>query len=174
VPGHQVAEVAVLELLAQVPAERQEPQPADQVGAGPVRVADPGQVVPGQPGPVRQQVGDGHPAGHHGIVQPQAGQIVLERALPLQEAVVDEGADRRDGERLRDRPDGEQRVLGDRRFRGLVTVAPAGGQDDVPVPDGGDGAPRDLPGSQLPGDELIDALHGTEVNQSRGRSSSLA
>jgi hypothetical protein len=123
---------------------------------------------------VRQQVGDGHPVGHHGIVQPQARQVILERALPLQEAVVDEGADRRDGERLRDRPDGEQRVLGDRRLRRLVTVAPAGGQDDVPVPDGGDGAPRDLPGSQLPADELIDALHGTEVNQSRGRSSSPA
>jgi hypothetical protein len=34
------------------------------------------------------------------------------------------------------------------------------------VLDGRDGAARDLLGGQLPADELIDALHGTEVNQS--------
>ncbi len=165
VPGDQVAEVAVLEPLAQVPAERQEAEPADLVGARPVRVADPDQVVAGQSGPVRQQVGDGHPAGHYGIVHPQARQVILERLLPLEEALVGEGAHRRDGERLRHRPDGEQWVLGDRRLRCLVTVAPACGHDDVPVPDGGDGAPRYLPGSELPDNELIDALHGIEVNR---------
>ena len=73
VPRDEVPEVAVLELLAQVLAQRQEPQGADDLGAGPARLPDPGQVVPGQPGPVRQQVNDRQAVGSDGIVQPDAG-----------------------------------------------------------------------------------------------------
>jgi hypothetical protein len=66
----RVAEVAVLEALAQIPAQRQESQAADQFGAGQVWVTEPGQVVARQAGPVGQQVEDGHTIGHHGVVQP--------------------------------------------------------------------------------------------------------
>ena len=114
---HQVAEVAVLELLAQVPAQGQKPQPADQLGAGPARVTEPGQVVARQARPVGQQVDDAQTIGHHRVVQPELRQVIAERTLPLKQAVIDEGADRRRREGLRGGPDGEQRVRSDREFR---------------------------------------------------------
>ena len=80
---HQVAEVAVLELLAQVHAQRQKPQPADQLGAGPARMTEPGQVVARQARPVGQQVDDAQTIGHHRVVQPEFRQVIAERTLPL-------------------------------------------------------------------------------------------
>jgi hypothetical protein len=159
VPGEHVAEVAVLEGLAQVPAERQEPQPPDHVSTSQVRMTDPGQVVPGQSGPVRQQVDDGQPLGHHGVMQPKAREVVAERALPLEQAVIHQGANRGRREGLGDGPDGEQRLRGDRQVRVHVAAAPPRGQHDAPVLDGGDSAPRDLPGSELLDDEPVDVVH---------------
>ena len=107
VPGGQVAEVAVLEGLAQVLAERQEPQPADQLGPGPARVTEPGHLVARQARPVRQQVDDGQAVAHDGIVQLDLGHVVPERALPVEQAVIDQSPDRRRGEGLGGGPDGE-------------------------------------------------------------------
>ena len=160
VPGDQVAEVAVLERLSQVLAEGQEPQPTDHLGPGPVRVTEPDQVVTRQAGPVRQEVDDGQAVGHHRVVQPKLRQVVAERTLPFEQAVIDKGADRRRGEGLGDGTDGEQRVRGDRNPGVQVALAPPGSQDGLPVLDGGDGAARDLPRGQLLDDEPFDALQG--------------
>jgi hypothetical protein len=159
VPGHQVAEVAVLELLAQVLAEGQEPQPADQLSPGPVRVTEPDHFVARQAGPVRQQVDDGQAVAQHGIVQPDLRHIVPERTLPVEQAVIGEGPDRGRGEGLGGGPDGEQRVRGNRELGVQVTLPPSGGQHSLAILDGGDGAARDLPAGQLFGDEPVDALH---------------
>jgi hypothetical protein len=110
VAGQPVAQVAVLKRLAQVLAQRQEPQPADQLGAGPVRVTDPGQVMAGQAGPVSQQVDHAQAFGDDRIVQPDLGNVIPERALPVEQPVIDQRSYRRHRECLRDRPDGEQGV----------------------------------------------------------------
>jgi hypothetical protein len=145
VAGHQVAEIAVLELLAQVLAQRQEPQGADELRAGPAWLPDPGQVVPGQPGAVRQQVGDRQAVADKGIVQPDLGDVIPQRPVPVEQFLIDEGADGCRGERLRRGPDGEERVLGDGQPGFAVPQSPAVGQLHLAVPDGGDRAPGNLP-----------------------------
>jgi hypothetical protein len=167
VTGRQVAEVAVLERLAQVLAEGQEAQPADQLGPGPARVAEPGHLVARQAGAVRQQVDDGQAAAHRGIVQLDLGHVVPERALPVEQAVIDEGPDRGRGEGLGGGPDGEQGVRGDWALGIQVTLPPSGGQHDSAILDGDDSAARDLPGGQLVDDEPFDALHVASNGRAR-------
>ena len=141
---HQVAQVAVLERLAQVLAQRQEPQPADHLGAGPARMTEPGQVMAGKARPVGQQVDDAQAIGHHRIVQPELRQVIPKRAFPLKQAIIDQGTHGRHREGLRGRPDGQQRVRGDRQTGLQVPPAPPCRQDDIPVPDTSDRASRDL------------------------------
>ncbi len=160
-PGDQVPEVAVLELLAQVPAQRQEPQAADDLGAGPAGLSDPGQVVPGQPGPVRQQVNDRQAVARDGIVQPDAGHVIPQRPVPFQQSLINEGANGRRGERLGRGPDGEQRVLGDRQPRLPVPQPPPADQLNPPAPDGGNRAPGNLPRGKLLNNKPLNALHAS-------------
>jgi hypothetical protein len=133
--------------------------PADQFGPGPARVTEPGHLVARQAGPVRQQVDDGQAVAHHGIVQLDLRHVIPERTLPVEQAVIDDGPGRGRGEGLGGGPDGEQRVRGDRELGVQVTLPPPGGQHDLTILDGGDGAARDLPGGQLIDDEPLDALH---------------
>src|SRR5439155_12468962 len=81
-PDRDVAEVRVLEPLTDVGAQLEIAQPADEVGARPLRMTEPYELVARQTGTMRKQIAHGDPLAGYGIVHRELGDVLAERRVP--------------------------------------------------------------------------------------------
>ncbi len=118
--------------------------------------------VPGAEGeaaPVGEQVPDGELMRHiRRAAQAEPGEIVGDRIVPAELAVVHQDAERRGGDRLGIGGHLEERVLVDLRRISHPADAPAGGKDDLAVPDHADGGPGLVEALERGRDVGIDVL----------------
>src|SRR5690606_26531275 len=106
---------------------------------------DPDVVLESDANPVRQQVPDRDVTCDVRVLELEAGEMATDRVVPVDDALVDEHPERRDGERLRRRRDGEEGVLVDRCVRPVLSYAVTTGEDHRIVPDDGDRQAGDAP-----------------------------
>ncbi len=164
--GRGVHHVLIGEVRAHRALERHVTEPGDDL-AGRGRLFVPQQIGIRHTGPMRQQVADPHLAGHVRVVEGEPRQVLGDRVVPPELALVDEHAERRRGHRLGRRADGEQRVLVDRLGRAEAAHAVALGEHDLAVLDHGDRQARRLPVTHRLRDVGVEAGERTSLGQRR-------
>jgi hypothetical protein len=90
------------------------------------------------------------------VRQPEPGDVAAQRHVPLQAALVDQGAHGESSEGLGRRADGQDGVGGHGGFLLQIPVAVALGQDNLVVDDDGHGRAWNVQALQPPGDDLVE------------------
>ncbi len=141
---HDVEHVVVGEARAEAGRRLQEAQAPHRIGAGDLGGRHEEQVTlpQSEAAAMHQQVADRHLARDPGVVHPEIRQVIDDRVVPVDLALVHEDRERGGREGLRGRTDLEQRVGVD-RLRGVEAAdAVSAGERDLAVLDDCDGGAR--------------------------------
>ena len=160
VAGGQVHQVVVLPLLAEVGRGLEIRQAPDELLAGDLLVVVPEEVMAGKARDVHDEVPDGQALPGALVVQLEPGDVVADRLVPFDLALVDELAEGEDREGLGGGADGEDGIRRDRELLLDVLEAEAPGVGDLVVLDDDHADAGDLEGLEPLFGDLVEAFQG--------------